>query len=129
MGKHVLFPTLIAVCYENQRNTSVVEQELSVDTIVDYIEKQINDKKNNSKRNEKSPEEDDLDNKENDPQTAGERKVELDSTTKESDKGGNMWSLKMMKGKNTDPLKWSFEQRFSPSLWDDALVFFNSMST
>ena len=33
-NKKSLFPTLIAVCYNNKRNTSVVEQELSADLLV-----------------------------------------------------------------------------------------------
>lgn len=128
-NKQVLFPTLIAVCYDNQRNTSVVEQELSVDMIVDYIEKNIAAGKssNSDGKDFAQDEEDGSNNKENDP-VGGGGSDEIDSNKGDS-KEGDMWSLIISKGKNADPLKWSFEQRFPRSLWDDALKFFNSMST
>ena len=127
-NKHVLFPTLIAVCYENKRNTSVVEQELSVDMIVEYIEKMMESRKNSEAQGKILPQErDDLDNKENDPVTRI-KNDELDSK-KGNDKDGDMWSLVISKGKNADPLQWNFEQRFPASLWDDALKFFISMSS
>merc|ERR1711991_113851 len=126
-NKHVLFPTLIAVCYENQRNTSVVEQELSVDMIVDYIQKNIDIEKNSNKDSKLSAqgEEDGTNDKENDP-APGEGGHEIDSS-KRDDKEGDMWSLIVVKRENADPLKWSFEQRFPRCLWDNALNFFNSM--
>ena len=56
-NKKFIFPTLIAVCYDNKRNTSVVEQELSADLLVDYMNlyrTETSSKSEDNKENEKT---------------------------------------------------------------------------
>lgn len=42
--KTILFPTLISVCFQNTRNTTILQQEMSVELIVDYIRAEIESK-------------------------------------------------------------------------------------
>ena len=40
-AKAVLFPTLIAICHHDERNTSVVEEECSIDMLTEFIRAEL----------------------------------------------------------------------------------------
>ena len=40
-AKTVLFPTLIAICHHDERNTSVVEEECSIDMLTEFIRAEL----------------------------------------------------------------------------------------
>lgn len=35
--KAILFPTLVAVCFENTRNSTILQQEVSTDLLIEYL--------------------------------------------------------------------------------------------
>ena len=39
--KEILFPTLVAVSYQNTRSVAIMDQELNLDVLVKYIEANI----------------------------------------------------------------------------------------
>jgi len=121
-NKHVLFPTLISVCYENNRNTSVVELELSVDMIVDYIEKMIKEMEvvatTGTSTNSAC-----VDKNENDPKI----KLDANDIDEEDVVDSEAAAFDMIRDKKSQPLHWAFEHRFPRSSWEDALKFFSSI--
>jgi hypothetical protein len=36
--KEILFPTLIQVSYKNERSLAIMDQEISIDLLIDYLE-------------------------------------------------------------------------------------------
>lgn len=44
--KHILFPTLVTICYENKNNTHVMQQEMSTLPLVEFIKEQNQNKDN-----------------------------------------------------------------------------------
>jgi hypothetical protein len=46
--KDILFPTLVAVCYENKNNTQVMQQEMSTMPLVEFIKEQNENKEKTS---------------------------------------------------------------------------------
>ena len=48
----VLYPTLICYCYENEKNRSVLAQEVSTDLLAHFIEEKINEAKITDKQRE-----------------------------------------------------------------------------
>jgi hypothetical protein len=105
-NKECLFPTLIAVCYNNTRNTSVVEQELSADLLVEYV---------NMYRTEKGSVAED--NKENEKMKAKEGLAgKIDNGTLDEIEIGVV-----------DSLEWGLSERFPKSLWTEAVAFFEAI--
>ena len=112
-NKDYLFPTLIAVCFNNERNTSVVEQELSAEMLVEYMESKFAHEaaRLSGDARKKTLEED---NKEN----------ETIETDKKMDTCANKYELE---GGVIDSLSWGFVERFPRSLWSQATAFFQDL--
>ena len=101
---NVLFPTLIAICYENERNYSILQHEMSVELLINYIKQQAIVHSADDMRKE-------------------DHKSESRSNRSLSISSSNSYSKSILAAAS---FKLVFLNRFPRKLWEDAVGFFSS---
>lgn len=101
---NVLFPTLIAICYEHGHNYSILQHEMSVDLLVNYIKQQSIVYAADDKHKE-------------------EHKSETRSNRSLSISSSNSYSKSILAAAS---FKLVFLNRFPRNLWESAVNFFSS---
>jgi hypothetical protein len=100
---NVLFPTLIAICYENCHNYSILQHEMSVDLLINYIKQQtVVYADENRTEDHKS-------------ESRSKRSLSISSS--------NSYSKSILAAAS---LKLVFLNRFPRDLWENALQFFST---